>query len=245
MAQQQQSDEQQAELDRLQEALMDKIRTLQQSERDFQSQKQLLEDNIAKYQEELLRRNQLLEAEVQAKDTLSQRYQDLQQQHDLLLGQSEGDTDTLERMRGYIDSMRAAANQQKALTQSIIGHVTAYQAWFGNKSSQLEKEVRRCCKSTARKKDANVLGFQTQVKMAIAVLHRRMSHLATVVSIVKSMRRSHQDEVATLQAKLAETTGRVHQLQSLLDSERAASTHTSGDVAGLVCSSFVEFAACR
>lgn len=211
LAQQQQSGEQQAELDRLQEALMDKITTLQQSERDFQSQKQLLEDNIAKYQQELLRRNQLLESEMQAKDTLSQRYQDLQQQHDLLLGQSEGDTDTLERMRGYIDSMRAAANQQKALTQSIIGHVTAYQAWFGNKSSQLEKEV----------------------KMAIAVLHRRMSHLATVVSIVKSMRRSHQDEVATLQAKLAETSGRVHQLQSLLDSERAASTHTSGDVAGL------------
>lgn len=144
MAQQQHSDEQQAALEQLQETLVDKIKTLQQTERDFQSQKQQLEDNIAKYQEELLRRNQLLESEVQAKENFSQRYQDLQQQHDLLLGQSEGDTDTLERMRGYIDAMRTAANQQKALTQSIIGHVSAYQAWFGNKSSQLEKEV-ACC----------------------------------------------------------------------------------------------------
>lgn len=207
-----QSEAQQAELEKLQQALVEKITTLQQSERDFDAQKQLLEDSIGKYHQELQRRNQLLEAEMQAKGNLAQRYEELQQHHDVLISQSEGDTDTLERMRNYIDAMRATTEKQKDLTNSIVRHVTAYQAWFTNKSSQLEREV----------------------KLAIAALHRRMNHLATVVSIVKSMRRSHQQEVATLQARLAEATSKVHQLQASLDTERASSTHTSGDVAGLV-----------
>ena len=203
---------QNAELESLQTALVEKMTVLQQSEREFQHQKALLDDRIAVHQQELQRRSHLLEQELEAKEELNNRYQDLQAQHDFLILQHEGDFNTMQRLKDYVEDLTRSSSHQQELTQAIAHTVATCQSWFALQSSQLEKEVR----------------------LAIDGLERRMRHLSSVVLAIRSVRRSHNEQVPVLQHKLAETTKRLHQLQSILDTERATAAHAVGDVTSLV-----------
>lgn len=130
------------ERNKLQEALTQQIESLQQTEREFMANKQLLEDRIAAHERELRKRSHLLEEEVQDKTTLSSEMHELQMQHDQLLLQAESDRNTLQRLRDHLEQLTRSNEHQQHLTRTIAHSVSTSQTWFSVQSMALEKQVR-------------------------------------------------------------------------------------------------------